>query len=266
MLLVLLAFSVYAADETLVAVGSAKELKGITAKKIIWKKDEAKMVRIPYEVVTPAKTKPAVYDEFGDLVKAETVIPEKIKSSPFYMDAYEVTIGQFKKFLKSSGYKPDDAIDWNEVYEYSPTEKHPMIYVSWHDATAYAKWAEKRLPTGKEWEWAARGGLKNKEYSWGDNESLARDYANYDGTGGEDKWEYCAPVGSFKPNGYGLFDMAGNVYEWCQDWYDSDQDERVIRGGYWNSNSDGLQVAYRYYLIPSLRNYDFGFRCVSGLP
>ena len=71
MLLVLLVFSVYAEDGTLVAVGSAKELKGITAKKIIWKKDEAKMVRIPYEVVTPAKNEPAVYDEFDDLVKRE---------------------------------------------------------------------------------------------------------------------------------------------------------------------------------------------------
>ena len=264
MLLVLLAFSVYAEDEKAVVVGSAKELKGITAKKIIWKKDQAKMVRIPYEVVTPAKTKPAVYDEFGDLVKAETVIPEKIKSSPFYMDAYEVTIGQFKKFLKSSGYKPDDAIDWNGVYEYSPTEKHPMIYVSWHGATAYAKWAGKRLPTEKEWEIAARGGWKNKEYSWGDNESLARDYANYDGTGGEDKWKYCAPVGSFKPNGYGLFDMAGNVLEWCQDWYDSDQDFRVLRGGGWYDDTSNLRVADRNFGTPSDRYLNGGFRCVSG--
>ena len=265
MLLVLLAFSVYAEDETLVAVGSAKELKGITAKKVIWKKDEAKMVRIPYEVVTPAKTKPAVYDEFGDLVEAETVIPEKIKSSPFYMDAYEVTIGSFKKFLKSSGYKPDDAIDWNKVYEHSPTDKHPMIYVNWHDATAYAKWAGKRLPTEVEWEFSARGGLKNKEYPWGDDESLARDHANYDGTGGQDKWEYCAPVGSFKPNGYGLFDMAGNVWEWCQDWWDSNERQyRVLRGGHWYFTTNSLRVAYRHYNSPDNRLNIFGFRCVSG--
>jgi len=266
MLLVLLAFSVYAEDEKVVVVGSAKELKGIAAKKVIWKKDGAKMVRVPYEVViTPAKNEPAVYDEFGDLVKAETIIPEEIKSSLFYMDAYEVTVGQFKKFLKSSGYKPDDAINWNDVYEYSPTEKHPMIYVNWHDATAYSKWTGKRLPTEEEWEFAARGGLKNKEYPWGDNESLARDYANCDGTGGKDKWDQStAPVGSFKPNGYGLYDIAGNVWEWCQDWSDRNKYGRVLRGGSWLNPTDLLRVAYRYYSLPNARAYDSGFRCVSG--
>ena len=160
-LLVLLTFSVYAEDETLVVVGSAKELKGITAKKIIWKKDGAQMVRIPYEVVTPAKNEPAVYDEFGDLVKAETIVPEERKSLPFYMDAYEVTVGQFKKFLAETNHSFDGDL-WGEAYEYSPTEKHPMIMVNWHDATAYAKWTGKRLPTEKEWEFAARGGLISK--------------------------------------------------------------------------------------------------------
>ncbi len=261
------------------AVGSEKELKGITAKKIIWKKDGAQMVRIPYEVVTAAKNEHAVYDEFGDLVKAETIVPEERKSLPFYMDAYEVTVGHFKKFLKSSGYKPDEAINWNDVYRYSPTDKHPMIYIDWYDATAYAKWAGKRLPTGDEWEFAARGGVKNKEYPWGNDESLARDYANYDGTGGEDKWEYCAPVGSFKPNGYGLFDMAGNVYEWCQDRFGSDYynnsptknppgpdtgEYRVLRGGSWNSNAYYLRVAYRNDYLPTSGVYNHGIRCVSG--
>ena len=264
MLLVLLVFSVYAEDGTLVAVGSAKELKGITAKKIIWKKDEAKMVRIPYEVVTPAKNELAVYDEFDDLVNAEIVVPEQINSLPFYMDAYQVTVGHFKKFLKSSSYEPDEPIDWTSVYGVSSTEKHPMIMVTWHDATAYAKWAGKRLPTEKEWEWAARGGLENREFLWGDEEILARDYANYDGTGGDDRWEYTAPVGSFRPNGYGLSDMRGNLWEWCQDWYSSDQISRVLRGGSWYHGPDLLQVARRNYYAPSYGRYDSGFRCVSG--
>ncbi len=107
------------------------------------------MMLIPEEFeIVPPKTVPAVYEEFGDLVKAVTIIPEKkfqIGNS-FFMDAYEVTVGQFKTFLKSSGYKPREAIDWNWVYKYSPTDDHPMIYVNWYDATAYAKWAGKRLP------------------------------------------------------------------------------------------------------------------------
>ena len=235
-------------------------------KEIIWKKDGTKMVRIPYEVVTSTKTEPAVYNEFGDLVKAETVVAEKRSSLPFYMDAYEVTVGQFEKFLKASDYKPDRPINWNEVYQYSPTEKHPMIYVTWLDATAYAKWVGKRLPTEAKWEFAARGGLVDKEYPWGNDESLTRDYANYTGTGGKDKWKYSAPVGSFKPNEYSLFDMAGNVWEWCQDWYDSGERTRVLRGGSWLNFPYSLRVAYRHTLTPrNSYGYDGGFRCVADI-
>ena len=115
--------------EDVKVVASAEELKGIKAKIIIWKKDGAKMVWIPeeFEVVVPSWTKPAVYDEFGDLVEAETVIPEKMVKvgDAFFMDAFEVTVGLFKKFLKSSGYKPAEPIDWNKVYKYSPTDKYP---------------------------------------------------------------------------------------------------------------------------------------------
>ena len=141
MLLVLFAFSVYAEDEKLLVVESAKELKGVTATKIIWKKDEAKMVQIPYET----------HDRIGNPVLF------------FYMDTTEVTVGQFKKFLVQTDH-PFDSDLWGEVYKCSPTEKHPMIEVSWYDAIAYAKWAGKRLPTEKEWELSARGGLKDQEF------------------------------------------------------------------------------------------------------
>ena len=204
-----------------------------------------------------------------------------VKLDAFYMDANEMTVGQFKKFLESSGYKPDAPINWNEVYEYSPTDKHPMVYVSWHDAKAYAEWAGKRLPSEAEWEYAARGGLVGKEYVWGDEEpngsqcnhadknadatlrQLDESY-NWADMKSDDGYARCAPVSGYPPNGYGLYDMAGNVWEWCQDWYDSDQQYRVLRGGGWSGNAVRLRVANRFNDSPNYRNGDLGFRCVSG--
>ena len=200
--LFLLAFSVYAQKEKLPVISKAEQLKTVKGKQIIWKKDKSIMVAIP-----PSNT---------------------IK--PFWIDATEVTVGQFKKFLAESDH-PFSGDLWKDIYQYSPTDSHPMINVDWHDATAYAKWSGKRLPTETEWEFTARGGLVDKKYSWGDDESVARDYANYNEIDGKDKWDKTAPAGSFKPNSYGLYDMAGNVYEWCQDWSDSDQKYKVLRGG-----------------------------------
>ena len=225
-------------------------------KRIVWKKDGAEMALIPEVVLREKDT----YDEFGDLV------PGKVVADTFYMDTTEVTVGQFKKFLKSSDYKPKKTIDWNKVYKYSPTGKHPMVYVTWYDATAYAKWAGKRLPTEAEWEFAARGGLKNKKYPWGDDESVARKYANLRGTDGKDQWgETTAPVGSFRKSGYGLHDMAGNVWEWCQDWYDLSPTYRVLRGGSWFNFTYDLRAADRSGADPSDSGNGLGFRCVSGL-
>ncbi|HIO06339.1 TPA: hypothetical protein EYN09_05350 [Candidatus Poribacteria bacterium] len=262
-LMVMMVISVgllFAEDTKEVVVKKAKELKGTKAKKITWKKDGAKMVRIPGNL--EKKVIATASDEFGDLVSPEKEVVTKIAES-FYMDVYEVTVGQFKKFLNSSGYKPLKSISWDEVYQYSPTDKHPMIYVSWHDATAYAKWAGKRLPTESEWEFATRGGLVDKEFPWGGDEGLAREYANYEGTGGKDQWnDSTAPVGSFKPNGYGLFDMAGNVSEWCQDWYNDDHFTCVLRGGSWCNLTYPLRVAYRLCPDPHHRSYIIGFRCV----
>ena len=261
LLMVVLVGLVRAEDAKEVVIASAEELKGIEAKKIIWKKDDAKMVLIPDSF---ARTKDT-YTEFGDLVSGKVV---KVTDA-FYMDTTEVTVGQFKKFLKSSGYEPKKPIDWEELYEYSPTDEHPMIYVSWFDARAYCEWAGKRLPTEKEWEFAARGGLKNKEFPWGDEESIAREYANFQGVLGRDQWDKTtAPVGSFRPNGYGLHDMAGNVWEFCEDWYSEDKEYRVLRGGSWLNFTDNLRVAFRNYSVPSIPSIGYyirGFRCVMDV-
>jgi formylglycine-generating enzyme required for sulfatase activity len=108
-------------------------------------------------------------------------------------------------------------------------DDHPVVHVSWHDAVAYAKWAGKRLPTEAEWEFAARGGLDGKPYVWGDEKpSDTALFANlWQGefphkNTARDGYQRTAPVKSFAANGYGLYDMAGNVWEWCSDWYQID--------------------------------------------
>jgi len=238
-------------------------------KRIIWKKDGAKMVLIPAGSFEMG-------DHFNESLARERPV-HTVKLDAFYMDKDEVTVGKFRKFVRETGYEYDR---WDDVADYSPTDKHPIVFVSWNDAAAaYAEWAGKRLPTEAEWEYAARGGLIGKRYPWGDDEGVARDYANYKGTGGKDKWTRCAPVGSFKSNGYGLYDMAGNVWEWCSDWYGSYSNSplrnpqgpstgmgRVLRGGSWFNVTDRLRAAFRGNSAPADSSVTFGFRCVSGFP
>ena len=108
----------------------------------------------------------------------------------------EVTVGQFRQFIDQSRYKYNG--NWGDVTSYSPTDEHPMIYVSWHDAKAYCDWTGKRLPTEAEWEWASRGGLKDKKYPWGD-QSPTSSRANY----GEPHAKTTL-VGRYAANGYGF--------------------------------------------------------------
>jgi len=191
----------------------------------------------------------------------------------FYMDKYEVTNAQYKKFMDATGHGAPAC--WDDPNLNAPDQ--PVVGVSWHNAKAYAEWAGKRLPTEAEWEKAARAGLTGSLYPSGDK--LTRDHANYDGTGGEDRWEYTSPVGSFAPNGYGLYDMSGNVLEWCADWFSESYysgspklnpdgpnsgTHRILRGGSWLSTAKYLRCARRFKFMPTAPFNSFGFRCATS--
>jgi formylglycine-generating enzyme required for sulfatase activity len=207
----------------------------------------------------------------------------------FYMDKYEVTNAQYAAFLnqydKNTDASGNELLNFDSSYcrieevdgsfrAESGYENDPVVEVNWYGAVAYAEFYGKRLPTEAEWEKAARGGLVGKRYPWGD--SISHDDANYKGTGGRDVWDGTSPVGSFAPNGYGLYDMAGNVWEWCADRYDSSYYAsssrsnpqgptsgiwRVLRGGSWANSSNHLRCANRNYDSPAVTDVTVGFRC-----
>ena len=223
--------------------------------------------------------------EMGDhLDNIEDAHPvHTVELDGFYIDAHPVTVGQFKQFVEDSGYNYTRKIvdedgynysrhNWKNVARYSPSDDHPMVYVNWSDAAAFAAWAGKRLPTEAEWEYAARGGLFGERYPWGNE--ITTENAHYAGMDG------CSQVGSFSPNGFGLYDVAGNVWEWCADWYNKDYygisplknpkgpEEgyyRVARGGSWRHDAQTLRVAARNHDSPTANSYCVGFRCVRNV-
>ena len=212
----------------------------------------------------------------------------------FYMDVYEVTNTQYKAFVDANPEWQKENIAeafhdgvylrlWNGNAYPDGKADHPVIYVSWYAAMAYAQWAGKRLPTEAEWEKAARGGLVEKMYPSGDTIDATR--ANY-------ARHFNAPiaVGRYPPNGYGLYDMAGNVSEWCLDEYDPDfyatsapknpfsngtreeviksfkvikKKNRVLRGGCWTDNGLFLRVAHRDWGPQHYTSVFRRFRCVK---
>ena len=214
----------------------------------------------------------------------------------FYIDKYQVTNAQYKQFVLANPRWQKNRIDsafhngnylkeWNGNDYPSGKANHPVVSVSWYGAMAYAQWAGKRLPTEAEWEYAARGGLIGKKYLWGDVIDLRK--ANY-GRNVDDT----TPVDKYPPNGYGLYNMAGNVWEWCLDEYNPNfyassprqnplsgansvdwvinnfrrvKTNRVLRGGSWGTESGSVRVTYRNHsLNPASTYLDTGFRCAKS--
>ena len=229
----------------------------------------------------------------ADLFNAE-VPRHTVTLDSFYLDKYEVTNKQFKKFIDTHLQWRRDRIparyqNGNYLKHWSGNDypkaqaKHPVTNVSWYAAVAFCQSEGKRLPTEAEWEKAARGGLSGKAFPWGD-EPVDKTRANYLGSGIKDT----APVGSYPANGYGLFDMAGNVWEFVADeWgaypastqanpvaggnlftdgsFDAVTTRRVIRGGSWGGSPINLRVAYRDSHPPEGAREFVGFRCAMSV-
>jgi formylglycine-generating enzyme required for sulfatase activity len=204
----------------------------------------------------------------------------------FAVDIHPVTNEQFIRFLEAMGGEKD--ANNNDIIHLKDSRvkrhggkfivepgysKHPVVGVTWYGATRYAEWVGKRLLTEAEWEIASRGGLSEAIYPTG--QFVERSMANFFSSD-------TTPVMSYKENNFGLFDLAGNVYEWCSDWYEYNYYElsmqesdnpkgpqqgvyRVLRGGCWKSLKDDLRCSHRHRNSPSASNRTYGFRCAADV-
>ncbi|GEM_PF-1058112 len=216
----------------------------------------------------------------------ETIPVHRVFLNAYYIDEHEVTVGQYREFVEKTGHRKPP---WQTVKKISPTENHPMVGVSWHDAMAYALWAGKRLPTEAEWEKAARGGHIGKYYPWGTDE-INPAFAHYKMKNDNNPIKRTQPVKSYAPNKFGLHDVAGNVAEWCLDEWDatfyyrspannpiagihniqqiitSYKDivgQRVIRGGGFTHEKEVCEVGAREKDTSNKIFTNVGFRCVK---
>lgn len=215
--------------------------------------------------------------------------PHDVTLGNFQISKYEITNQQYAAFLNENGNQSEDGVPWidlngsyidikcrilkdgeNFTVE-SGYENHPVVFVTWYGARAYANWKGGRLPTEAQWEFAARGGNQSQNFTYSGSD-----------TPGEVAWfmenaQGINAVGQKTPNKLGIYDMSGNVYEWCRDWYDetyygsSDANSptgpnfgtnKVLRGGMWDSSKNNIRVCKRKSYSPNA-NYDsVGFRIV----
>ncbi|MFP4029720.1 MAG: formylglycine-generating enzyme family protein [Candidatus Brocadiia bacterium] len=212
-------------------------------------------------------------------------------TKPFYMSATEVTIEQYRAFLRDGG--DDSGVDWDEddcpirksgTYrlsgnKFGKSDDQPMAAVSWHGADKFCQWLSRktgktvRLPTEAQWEYACRAG-STTAYCFGDSERQLAEYAWYEDNAEDAGKDYPQPVGRKKPNDWGLYDMHGNVWDWCRDYYDHEYYEkspktdptgpesgvfRVLRGGSWSYYARVCRSAHRLWTHPTDTR---GFRVV----
>jgi sulfatase modifying factor 1 len=197
----------------------------------------------------------------------------KVSIKEFYIDKHEVTNRQYYEFCTKTNYPLPELWGMTQFKCGLEFPDHPVVGISFSDAVKFADWAGKRLPTEAEWEYAARGGLSGSNYPWGNQiDSTLVNYGK--------RYKSTLKIGSFKPNGYGLFDIAGNVWEWTTDFYGDDYYSvspgqnpqgpltgrfKVIRGGSWHSGGMCVQTYYRNGLSPSWIDFGVGFRCVKDI-
>jgi len=205
--------------------------------------------------------------------------PEHVSTlDSYWIDRYEVTYQQYMEFVEKTGHRqPGPPSRYARKLEALRGLNQPVTYVSWSDSLAYCEWKGKRLPTEREWEKAVRG-ADGRTWPWG--EGLEGFPANFDGEA--DGYDVTAPVGAFPQDKsmYGVYDGAGNVMEWVDDWYVEDAYERsqnpsmgrpkpvstykTMRGGGYTSRGVDLRVTNRSFIVPDFRDETIGFRCAQS--